>query len=81
MSNFGPLSKAVFNNTFPLTSEFQSGPRNLKYSYKIWKESKPFLPIDIQKNALRLAPENYAYANKFAAENPNLLMLSTWRAA
>lgn len=81
MSDFGLLSKAVFNNTFPLTAEFRSGPRNIKDSYQIWKESQPFLPIDLQTNVLRLAPENYAYANKFAAENPNLLMLSTWRAA
>jgi len=78
------VSKAVFQGLFPLTAQFRSGPRNPKPSYDLWLESQPFPggnSVDLQTNVLRFAPENYLFANKYAKEHPETLILSTWRAA
>jgi len=76
--------KSVFANKYPLTSQFRSGPRNEKSSYEIW-ESYQFkmdeYRVDLQTNTLRFSEKNYEYANRFAAENPEMILMSTWRAA
>lgn len=78
------LAKSAFSGEFPLTAQFRSGPRRVQRSYEFW-ENRQIKPegysVDLQTNILRFAPENFEYANRFAAENPNMLILSTWRAA
>ena len=34
-------------------------------------------PVDLQTNVLRFEPRNYQYANRFAAEHPETMVLST----
>ena len=78
------FAKSVFAGEFPLTAEFRSGPRNDKKSYQIWKDAQMLpegYPVDLQTNVLRFSSNNFEYANRFAGENPNMLILSTWRAA
>ena len=76
--------KAVYKGEFPLTAEFRSGPRGYKKSYEDWVDQQ-LMPlgqaVDIQTNILRFEPENWEYANRFAAEHPETMVLSTWRAA
>jgi len=76
--------KAVYQGKFPLTAEFRSGPRGYKKSYEDWVEHQ-LMPhghaVDLQTNVLRFEPENWEYANRFAAEHPETMVLSTWRAA
>ena len=77
-------TKAVYQGKFPLTAEFRSGPRGYKKSYEDWVE-KQLMPhghaVDLQTNVLRFEPENWKYANRFAEEHPETMILSTWRAA
>ena len=76
--------KAVYKGEFPLTAEFRSGPRGYKKSYEDWVEQQ-LMPhgqaVDLQTNVLRFEPKNWKYANRFAAEHPETMVLSTWRAA
>ena len=76
--------KAVYKGEFPLTAEFRSGPRGYKKSYEDWVDQQ-LMPhgqaVDLQTNILRFEPENWKYANRFAAEHPETMVLSTWRAA
>ena len=76
--------KAVYKGEFPLTAEFRSGPRGYKKSYEDWVDQQ-LMPhgqaVDLQTNVLRFEPENWKYANRFAAEHPETMVLSTWRAA
>lgn len=79
-----PPAWSFLRNEHPLTAEFRSGPRNGKGSYEKWQKQQvmPYgHPVDLQTNVLRFAPENYGYANRFAEEHPETIVLSTWRAA
>ena len=70
--------KPIFRGEFPITAEFRNGPVYPKDSYEKWLKKQP-LPDghspDLITYALILAPENYIYANRFAEENPDILML------
>jgi len=69
---------------FILQAQFRAGPRSDQKSYQHWKDRQILpegYPVDLQTNILRFSPNNYDYANLFAAENPKMLILSTWRAA
>lgn len=78
------LAKSAFSGEFPLTAQFRSGPRSDQKSYQHWEDRQILpegYPVDLQTNVLRFSPNNYEYANRFAAENPKMIILSTWRAA
>ena len=78
------LTKSVFNGEFPLTAQFRSGPRGDQKSYEHWKDRQILPeghPVDFQTQILRFSPNNYEYVNRFAEENPQMLILSTWRVA
>jgi len=74
----------VLNPEYPLTAEFRSGPRGIKRSYDDWLDQQMMpegYPVDLQSNVLRFEPKNFEFANRFAREHPETMVLSTWRAA
>lgn len=62
------------------TSHRISFPR----SYDDWLDQQMMpegYPVDLQSNVLRFEPKNFEFANRFAREHPETMVLSTWRAA
>eukprot|EP00566_Odontella_aurita_P008825 CAMPEP_0113542474 /NCGR_PEP_ID=MMETSP0015_2-20120614/9630_1 /TAXON_ID=2838 /ORGANISM="Odontella" /LENGTH=814 /DNA_ID=CAMNT_0000442541 /DNA_START=167 /DNA_END=2610 /DNA_ORIENTATION=- /assembly_acc=CAM_ASM_000160 len=75
---------SALEGLYPLTAQFRSGPRNPKDTYADWADQQPTFyghPVDVQSNVLRFAPDNYPFANKYAEDHPDTIVMSAWRAA